>query len=83
VSGTPVDLQADGVLYMINKTLFHPRGYALAITEEGAFELWYDGSEPMSFDLGPLEDDLFNSFNALLEKTSVENIKDATESDSQ
>lgn len=46
----PVDLQADSLLWLINRQVFHPRGYALALdTETGAFSLLGDGTEPWSF----------------------------------
>lgn len=47
-----VDLREDGVLYEINRVLFHPRGFALAMhpgTEPPAFVLLGDGSEPWHF----------------------------------
>ena len=46
----PVDLRADGFLWLINRSVFHPRGYALAVdTEDGSFWLLGDGTEPWSF----------------------------------
>lgn len=49
-----VDLRKDGLLWLINRTVFHPRGYALAIDPEAdnAFYLMGDGSEPWRYDLG-------------------------------
>lgn len=50
VSQREVDLQADSLLWLINRTVFHPRGYALAMdTETGAYSLLGDGDEPYVF----------------------------------
>jgi hypothetical protein len=45
-----VDLRTDGLLWLINRVVFHPRGYALGF-EEGnqQFLLIGDGSETFSF----------------------------------
>jgi hypothetical protein len=48
------DLRTTGLLWLINTTVFHPRGYALAIkiNEQGEAEGWRllgDGSEPWRF----------------------------------
>lgn len=46
----PVDLQADGLLWLINRAVFHPRGYALGYdTDTGQFSLLGDGTEPYMF----------------------------------
>lgn len=46
----PIDLQADGLLWLINRQVFHPRGYALGYDPEThAFVLVGDGSEPFIF----------------------------------
>ncbi len=48
-------LRESGLLWYINRTVFHPRGYALAIVlddEDGSlvgFELLGDGVEPWNF----------------------------------
>jgi hypothetical protein len=45
-----VDLRADGLLWLINRTVFHPRGYALGYDEEdGSFWLLGNGTEPWEF----------------------------------
>lgn len=49
-----VDLQDDGVLWMINRLVFHPRGFALGIIPDGkggaaGFELYGDGLVPWQF----------------------------------
>lgn len=50
----PVDLIDDGLLWLINRVVFHPRGYALAVglDDDGkvsGFELWGNGDEPWGF----------------------------------
>lgn len=45
-----VDLQNDGVLWAINKTVFHPRGFALALDPDGNLFLHGDGSERWLFE---------------------------------
>jgi hypothetical protein len=45
-----VDLQQDSLLWLINRTVFHPRGYALSYnTDTEEFALLGDGSEPWTF----------------------------------
>ena len=45
-----VDLQQDGLLWLINRCVFHPRGYALAYeSDTGNFYLLGDGKEPWVF----------------------------------
>jgi hypothetical protein len=61
--GCGIDLRADGILWFINKHLFHPLGYALAFNEAVSaadatpdhpqFVLIYPDGEPVVF-----EDDL-------------------------
>lgn len=49
-SAVPVDLQGHGLLWLINRTVFHPRGYALGYdADSGDFVLLGDGSEPWTF----------------------------------
>lgn len=57
---TPVDLREDGLLWLINRTTFHPRGFALALEPDGSFSLLGDGGEPWRFADG-MEDDLFRA----------------------
>lgn len=46
----PVNLKEDSLLWLINRQVFHPRGYALAIdTTTGEFSLIGDGDEPFVF----------------------------------
>lgn len=61
-----IDLQADGVLWAINRTLFHPRGFALGWDREsGKFYLLGDGKELWEY--SESEDDEFQAFKKLLE----------------
>ena len=58
-TGRPfADLRATGLLWLINTTVFHPRGYALALHFDGkhpdlgactGWSLMGDGSEPWQF----------------------------------
>lgn len=48
--GVPVDLREDGLLWLINRVVFHPRGFALGYDRDaGTFLLLGDGSEPWRF----------------------------------
>lgn len=45
-----VDLQRDGLLWLVNRSVFHPRGYALGYDPgDGSFHLLGNGGEPWSF----------------------------------
>jgi hypothetical protein len=69
----PVDLRADGVLWMVNRAVFHPRGYALAIdVATGELSLMGDGSEPWRYELDD-EDDIFDAFASLLDRARAAN----------
>lgn len=46
---TEIDLREDGVLWMINTTIFHPRGLRLGVDPDGTLWLFGDGSEPTLF----------------------------------
>lgn len=76
--GVPVDLHDDGVLWMINRALLHPRGFALGHDPKtNEFVLYGDGTEVWSF--GPMkEDDFFTRFEALLQR-AVDNQGAGTE----
>lgn len=70
----PVNLIDDGVLWIINKAVFHPRGYALAYdpaTKE--LTLMGDGSESWLFGDSDLEDQKFAALNTLLKKATESN----------
>lgn len=50
IKEVPVDLIDDGLLWLINKAAFHPRGFALAYdTDTKEFILWGNGDEPWAF----------------------------------
>lgn len=71
----PVDLRADGVLWAINRTLFHPRGFALAInTETGEFTLLGDGSEAWMYGSPVDEDQHLRDFEALLDRARATSV---------
>lgn len=67
-----VDLSADGILFMINVVLFHPRGYALCQKSDGGFGLFGDGTERWVFseagDESADNDAKWAAFNALLQR---------------
>lgn len=45
-----VDLRGDSLLWLINRVVFHPRGYALSYdTDTGDFHLIGEGTEPWVF----------------------------------
>ncbi len=69
----PVDFFDDGLLWLINKSLLHPRGYALGVdvnTKE--MTLLGNGSEPWRFEL-PNEDDLFQRVEQLFTRAAEYN----------
>lgn len=61
----PLDLQKSGLLWLINRCVFHPRGFALGVTEDNLFCLLGDGREPWRFELDD-EDELFARAEATL-----------------
>lgn len=79
--GTPVNLLDDGVLWLINRTVFHPRGYALAYgPETGEFTLYGDGSEAWYYrsikddpEHGVDEDAKLRAVNDLLHRAAERN----------
>jgi hypothetical protein len=64
------ELRDSGVLWLINRTVFHPRGFALALVMSGGqpvgWKLVGDGSEPWRFDGD--EDALFAAVNRALDE---------------
>jgi hypothetical protein len=71
------ELQSTGLLWLINRVVFHPRGFALGMVPEGnepgapygGWVLLGDGSEPWTFadnDGGPTEDELFAKVQEVL-----------------
>lgn len=70
----PVDLLDDGVLWLINRVVFHPRGHALEYDpRDGTFALLGDGNEPVRFAGSLPEDTRFAAVEALLGRARVEN----------
>jgi hypothetical protein len=61
MAGLPIaDLRECGLLWLINRVVFHPRGYALALVvgpdgEAVGWVLQGDGSEPWTF-TGPADE---------------------------
>lgn len=74
--GVKVEVQEDGLLWALNATLFHPRGFALAWDpESGEFTVLGDGTEPWGYAEGVYDqiDERFKAFEALLERARVKN----------
>lgn len=76
LSSDPFDaagFMSHGLLYMVNKVVFHPRGYALAINpDDNTFQLLGNGDEPWTFELSSeLENERWNAFNALLDSVTL------------
>lgn len=70
-----VDLRDDGLLWLINRVVFHPRGFGLAMVIDDAgsclgWQLQGDGTEPWSF---PVDDEpvLFAAAQRLLAPEAV------------
>ena len=59
-------IRSTGLLWAINKTLMHPRGYALGLDDEEGWTVYGDGTEPWTFGPDVPEDELFASFESLL-----------------
>lgn len=65
------DLRTEGLLWLINATVFHPRGYALAMhfDDDGTATGWSllgDGAEPWQMPDSAEVDELFTRTRALL-----------------
>lgn len=79
--GVPIDLHDDGLLWLINRAVLHPRGFALGHVPgapAGELVLYGDGTEPWAFDLtaAPVsEDDLFAKVEAALERARQANAR--------
>ena len=67
-----VDILEDGLLYMINATIFHPRGFALAKSDD-KLVLLGDGSEAWVFQDGPHIQGRKADFEALLDRAKETN----------
>jgi hypothetical protein len=70
----PVDLIADGALWAINRTLFHPRGFALALMSDGGLGLCGNGTTPYVFQLSDEDNEnmKFENFEALLARARAQ-----------
>lgn len=70
-----VDLRESGLLWLINSTVFHPRGFALGVDPgDGQFVLVGDGSAPHHFDTTDADVvALFRQVEALFERARQEN----------
>lgn len=69
------DLRESGLLWLINRVVLHPRGYALAIHYEGdaddlgaalGWSLMGDGTEVWGYHSSVPEDEVFAKIKALL-----------------
>lgn len=65
------DLREHGLLWLINRCVFHPRGYALALhrDDDGAATGWSvlgHGTEPWNYDASVPEDRAFAAAEAFL-----------------
>lgn len=77
-AGAPVKLREDGLLWLVNKAVLHPRGFALGVAEDGGLWLLGDGSEPWRMgDVVP-EDDLFAKVEAMFDRARETNGQQAT-----
>ena len=67
---TKAKFREDGILWMLNRTVFHPRGFALGY-DPGSHEmtLYGDGKVPWNYapSMNEIEDELFTNFEKLLE----------------
>lgn len=62
------ELRSTGLLWLINRVVFHPRGYALAVVLQGdtviGWKMMGNGTEVWAY--GDNEDDLFDKVEAFL-----------------
>lgn len=68
---TPVDLRADGILWYINRTCFHPRGFSLGFNGTD-YVMYGTGGEPWQYDRTLAEADLLTSLDAMLARVRRE-----------
>lgn len=59
------ELSSSGLLWLINRVVFHPRGFALGASADG-WMLLGDGTEPWAFGIAFDEDALFAAAAATL-----------------
>lgn len=71
-----VDFREDGILWALNRAVFHPRGFALGVSPgDNKLFLYGDGSEAWSYaeSMNETENKLFDAFEDMLDKARVEN----------
>jgi hypothetical protein len=70
-----VDLSESGLLWLINTTVFHPRGYALAVNTEQPVRLLLlgDGKDPVTFadEMHEIVEQKFAAVEALLKPRNI------------
>lgn len=76
-----VELRESGLLWLVNRAVFHPRGFALALvmrdSEPVGWQLLGDGSEPWRF--GVDEDELFAAAEATLARPAAAQRRERSE----
>ena len=71
------ELSDSGILWAINRALFHPRGFALALCRDGdghvtGWRILGDGTEPWVYEPSVSEDQHFADFEATLRTLRTE-----------
>lgn len=62
----PVDMHKDGLLWLINKAVFHPRGFALAhVPGTDTWTIQGDGTEPWHYEPTAIDNECFAHVEAL------------------
>lgn len=64
------ELMDSGLLWLINRVVFHPRGFALGINDEG-WTLQGDGASPWSF-TDDMDQEKFTKVKTTLERAAIE-----------
>jgi len=73
-----MDLRDTGLLWLINRQVFHPRGFALAVDSEGGgLSLLGDGVEPWNFEDGTETDTLAKVERLFAEQRKIPALKEA------
>lgn len=71
-----VDLREDGLLWLINRTVFHPRGFAMGVGSDGGVTLYGDGAEPWHYAVACEVEDPSNIVNEDEKFAAVEAVFD-------
>lgn len=75
----PFDWFEDGVLWLVNATVFHPRGFALGRERDsGEFRILGDGSEPWTYPDSPEIDARMRAVERLFERLRKPPVDPAT-----